>query len=195
MIFCHGLARQLADAGLDGRDADLADQADPGWRGEDVDGGDVSLREPAADRRRDRRDVPPGDMEEADPGRAQEVLQVGDQDLVARVREVERARQAVDPGRGRGDHRDLVGVRVQETGHGFTHRLLPFPPAAPVAALLQPIVEVEAQGGLDGLRQQAVGAACQIGLVLQGGKQGAERRPSGWPLKIGLLSGGENLRS
>ena len=66
--------------------------------------------------------------------------------------------------------RDLVSVRVQETGHGFTHRLLPFAPAVPVDALLQPVVEVEAQGGFDGLRQQAVGAACQIGLVLQGRK-------------------------
>jgi hypothetical protein len=65
-----------------------------------------------------------------------------------RVREVERARQVVDPGRGRGGHRDLVSVRVQATGHGFTHRLLPYASAAPVGALLQPVVQIEAQDAI-----------------------------------------------
>jgi hypothetical protein len=43
--------------------------------GEDVHGGDVGLREPATDCGRERRDVAPDDIEETDPGRAQEVLQ------------------------------------------------------------------------------------------------------------------------
>jgi hypothetical protein len=51
--------------------------------------------------------------------------------------------------------------------------------AAPVDALLQPLVEVEARRGFDGFRQQAVGTACQVGLVPQGREQAAERCPVG----------------
>ena len=100
-------------------------------------------------------------------------LEVGDHHLVALAGEVERAGQRVDPGRGRGGDRDLVGRGAQQGGHA--RRAPPRPrPTQPSqsAPELEPVVEVAPERGLDVGRQQAVGAAVQIGL----GRQGREAR-------------------
>jgi hypothetical protein len=94
-------------------------------------------------------------------------LEVADDDLVAPAAEIQRARERVDTGGGRGSDGDLIRAHAQHLRHGRAHRLLPAEPALPVRAHRQPIVQVGVDSLPHGIGQRAIRAAVEIGLALE----------------------------
>ena len=103
-------------------------------------------------------------------------LVLADHDAVAAAAlERERRDDAVDALRDGGRHRDLVGVAVEQLGEARAGRLGALDPELPLGAVLVPAGEVLLVGGAHPVRQRALRAGVEIGLVLEDRELAADR--------------------
>ena len=119
--------------------------------------------------------------------RAAELLRVGDladgRELVladhdavaAAALERQRRDDAADALRDGGRHRHLVGVAVEQLGEARAGGLGALDPELPLGAVLVPAGEVLLVGGADPVRQRALRAGVEIGLVLEDRELAADR--------------------
>ena len=102
-------------------------------------------------------------------------LEVGDDDAVAAVAEAQAARDRVHAGRDRGGDGDLVVVGADQTGEARARRLGALHPVLPGRALLVPVAQVVGVGLAHGVREHALRAAVEVGLVLEQREAVADR--------------------
>ena len=119
--------------------------------------------------------------------RAAELLRVGDladgRELVladhdpvaAAALERQRRDDPADALRDGRRHRDLVGVAVEQLGEARARRLGALDPELPLGAVLVPAGEVLLVGGAHPVRQRALRARVEIGLVLEDRELAADR--------------------
>jgi hypothetical protein len=106
-------------------------------------------------------------------------LEVGDDDLVAVLVEGHRRGDGVDPGRGRTGHGNFIGGASEQSRDIAAQGFIATDPCVPMATMGVAIGEIFKIGGLDRVRQQAIGTAVHEALTAKQREARAQGVPVG----------------